>query len=349
MKALVKAKPGKSYEYKDVPVPQPGQGELLIKVNKVAICGSDITLYQWGEVAKTIAAIPFTPGHEAVGEIVAIGPDVPPEFKIGNRICVENHFYCGHCYQCTHGEPHICQNLSQYGHGKGTIYGGCSEYSIVPARYAYLLKTNLDDSKAVILEPCGVAHQALDSIHPKGEDILIQGCGPIGMFAIAIAKIMGATKIIVCDIIDAKLEAAKQVGADVVINTKTQNLREIVMKETDGNGVGRLLDATGFAPLINTCFTLLRKGGAVVLVGLPKDPIHIEDPLPNVVFKSLTLKTVHGRRIFKDWEETERMMSENLINTGPIITHDFPLSKFEEAFSTLMSGAGCKILVTPGK
>ncbi|XP_003382382.1 PREDICTED: uncharacterized protein LOC100635091 [Amphimedon queenslandica] len=349
MKALVKESATESYIYKDVLVPQPGQGELLVKVKKVAICGSDITLYKWGEIAKTIAAIPFTPGHETVGEIVQLGSDVPQEYQIGKRICVENHYYCGHCYQCMHGQPHICQNLNQFGHGKGTPYGGCSEYTIVPAKYAYLLQTDLDDSKAAILEPCGVAHQALDAINPIGEDILIQGCGPIGLFAIGLAKVMGATKIIACDIVDAKLKVASQVGADVTVNCKTQNLKEIIMQETSNNGIGRLLDATGVVPMINNCFSLLRKGGSIVLVGLPKEPLHIEDPLPNVVFKSLTLKTVHGRRIFKDWIEPERFLKENKVNTDPIITHDFPMSQFEEAFATLMSGAGCKILMTPGK
>jgi threonine dehydrogenase-like Zn-dependent dehydrogenase len=152
MKALMKESPIASYIYKNLPVPQPKEGELLIKVNKVAICGSDITLYQWGEVAKTIACIPFVPGHEAVGEIIAVGPNTPLEYEIGKRVCVENHYYCGKCYQCTHDEPHICQNLNQFGHGKGTPFGGCSEYTIVPAKYAYLLRTNLEDSKAVLLE-----------------------------------------------------------------------------------------------------------------------------------------------------------------------------------------------------
>lgn len=121
------------------------------------------------------------------------------------------------------------------------------------------------------------------------------------------------------------------------------------MKETAGNGVGRLFEATGSAPMINNCFSLLRKGGKIGLIGLPKAPIHIEDPLPNVVFKSLTLKTFHGRRIFHDWEESERILHQNLVDTNPIITHDYPLSQFERAFQVLLRGEGCKVLVTPGK
>eukprot|EP00731_Ephydatia_muelleri_P015719 Em0009g143a len=312
MKALVKEHPGASYVYKDVPVPTPEGDELLVKVGKVALCGSDIALYQWGEVAQKIARIPFTPGHEMVGEIVEAGPLAPKEYAVGKRVCVENHFYCGGCYQCTHDLRHICQRMSQFGHGKGTIYGGCSEYTIIPARYAYLLTTDLDDAKAAILEPCGVAHQALEEICPKGEDILIQGCGPVGLLAIGVARAMGATKIIAADIVEGRLEVAKQLGADVVINCKTQNLRDEVMKETEGNGVGRLMEASGAIALINNCFSLLRKGGQVVLVGLPKSPIHIERPLEDVLFKSLTLKTIHGRKIFHTWVESERLVATNL-------------------------------------
>lgn len=173
MKALIKEEEATSYQYKQVPVPLPEEGDLLVKVRKVALCGSDISLYQWNEVAKVVAKVPFSPGHEMVGEIVAVGPNVSSDYAIGKRVCVENHFYCGDCYQCKHDQRHICQRLNQFGHGKGTIHGGCSEYTIIPARYAYLLNTDITDSQAAVLEPFGVAHQALEEIEPNNETVLI--------------------------------------------------------------------------------------------------------------------------------------------------------------------------------
>lgn len=142
MKALVKTKEGKSFEYKDVPVPEPSGDEVLIKVDAVSICGSDINLYSWNQVAQVIASIPFTPGHECAGTVVTCGPDAKG-LPVGARVGVENHYYCGECYQCQHDARAICKNMGQFGHGKKTPYGGCSEYTIVPAKYLYQLKRKI--------------------------------------------------------------------------------------------------------------------------------------------------------------------------------------------------------------
>ncbi|XP_003382380.1 PREDICTED: uncharacterized protein LOC100634840 isoform X1 [Amphimedon queenslandica] len=347
MKALVKESPTESYLYKDVPVPQPSKDELLVKVKKVALCGTDIQKYKWNYVAKVVAEIPFTPGHEMVGEIVSVGKDVPCEYALGKRVCVENHFYCGKCYQCTHDLKHICQNLDQFGYGKGTKHGGCSEYTIIPAKFAYLLQTDIDDAQAAILEPCGVAHQAVESIEPDGEDVLVLGCGPVGLLAVGIAKALGASKVYACDMFPEKLQLAKEVGADVLINNATDDLNSTIMEKTGGNGIGRIIEATGSTELAGSCFKYLRKGGQICFVGLIKGALDIENPLVNVVFKSLVLKTVHGRRIFEDWEKSEQLIHKKMINTKPIITHEFPMSQFEEAFETLLCGKGCKVLISP--
>ncbi|XP_065191971.1 L-threonine 3-dehydrogenase-like [Sycon ciliatum] len=347
MTGLLKSNPTKSYDLTTLPVPKPESGELLVKVLRASICGSDIMLYNWTEGARVIASLPFTPGHECVAEIVSVGSDVGAEFEVGKRVCCENHYYCGHCYQCTHDQRHICQNLSQYGHGKGTVHGGCSQYSIIPARYAYLLKTSLDNDIACLLEPFGVAHQACEALEPSGDTVLVQGCGPIGIFCVALCNLMGASKIIVTDIVDDKLELARTFGATVLVNGLKENLKEAVMRETGGDGVGRLVEASGVAPMLNNCFTLLRKGGTVLAVGLPKAPLHVENPLPDVMFKSLTLRTVHGRKIFSTWEKSEEILASGKIDISPVITHRFPLTKFEDAFAALFSGAACKIILDP--
>eukprot|EP00118_Oscarella_pearsei_P009889 m.58176 g.58176 ORF g.58176 m.58176 type:complete len:357 (+) comp34797_c0_seq1:572-1642(+) len=347
MKALVKTAETESYEWQEIPVPEPQKGELLVKVTRASICGSDIALYKWNEVAKVIATVPFTPGHECVGQIVVAGPGCPPQYKIGKRVCCENHYYCGDCYQCNHDMRHICQNMKQYGHGRGTIHGGCSQYTIIPAAYAYLLKTDIDDDKACLLEPFGVAHQAMEALHPEGDTVLVQGCGPVGLFAIGISKAMGASKILAVDVFDEKLQTAKKFGADVVINGKKEDLKEAVKRETNGDGIGRLVEATGAPPMVNNSFSLLRKGGRIVLIGLPRAPLHVENVLTDVIFRAITIKTVHGRKIFSSWEKSEELISNEKVDVTPAITHHFPMSQFEKAFETLFSGSGCKIMLDP--
>ncbi|CAB4040459.1 L-threonine 3-dehydrogenase, partial [Paramuricea clavata] len=310
MKALVKEKEGVSYKYMDYPVSGPDEGELLVRVTRTSICGSDLNLYSWNEVARTIAKVPFIPGHECVGEIIKVGAGCPDSFKIGQRVCCENHYFCGKCYQCLHGQENICQHLNQYGHGNGTVHGGCCQYTIIPARYAYVLRTDISDNAACLLEPFGVSHLAMEKLEPADESVLIQGCGPIGLMATGIAKAMGAKKIIVTDIVEQKLELAKKLGADILVNGKRQSLAEVVFRETDGYGVGRILEASGNADLLSNCFKLLRKGGVVVLVGLVKQAFHVEDFLKDILFKSLTIKTLHGRHIFSTWEKAEKMLHQ---------------------------------------
>ncbi|XP_028414127.1 uncharacterized protein LOC114537195 [Dendronephthya gigantea] len=347
MKALVKEAEGTSYKYMDYPVSEPGEGELLVKVTKVSICGSDLNLYLWNEVAKKIAKLPFIPGHECVGEIVKVGPSCSDSFRVGLRVCCENHYFCGKCYQCLHGQENICQNLKQYGLGKGTIHGGCCQYTIIPSRYAYVVKTDISDNAACLLEPFGVSHLAMEKLEPTNETVLIQGCGPIGLMATGIAKAMGAKKIIATDIIECRLELARRMGANVLVNGRNENLAKVVLRETNGDGVGRILEASGNADLMNNCFKLLRKGGVVVLVGLTKKALHVDEFLQDILFKSLTIKTLHGRNIFSTWEKAEKMLHQKEVDIDAVISHIIPLSKFEQAFELLLSGKACKILMDP--
>ncbi|CAL4161977.1 unnamed protein product, partial [Meganyctiphanes norvegica] len=286
------------------------------------------------------------PGHEATGIVVSVGSGVT-EVKCGQRVAVENHYYCGDCFQCKDGRGDICQRMAQYGHGKGTDQGGCSQYSSVPARYCYALTRDLTPNQAVLLEPMGVAHNAVEGIAVKGEDVLVLGCGPVGLFAIAVAKALGAREVYGVDVVDSRLDLAKQMGATVVINGKKEDLRGRLMELSSGNGVGRIVEASGAAPLLNQSFSWLRKGGQMVLIGLPKAPLHVENVLTDIVFKSLTLKTVHGRRIFHTWKECERLLADGLVDAEPVISHDLPMSQYQSAFSDLLSGNACKIILDP--
>ncbi|CAG5131396.1 unnamed protein product [Candidula unifasciata] len=347
MKALVKQTEGPSYSYVEIPVPEPKDGEVLIKVDAVAICGSDIALYKWDNVARVIATVPFIPGHECAGTVVKRGPNT--DIPIGTKVGVENHFFCGECYQCLHEDGAICINMGQYGHGKKTEHGGCSEYSIVPERYLYRLKSDLDPEQIALLEPLGVAHNMIERLNVEGQDVLVIGSGPVGLMAQAVSKALGAKRVVATDVEDAKLELARKFGADITVNVKNTDLKEFVMKLTNSVGIDRICECSGVSAVVNSSFSLLRKGGHIGLVGLPKQPLHVENVLQDIVFKALTLKTVHGRLIFHTWEEIEKLVVEGKIDVKAVISHRFPMSKFEDAFQTLFSGQACKILLDPSK
>jgi 2-desacetyl-2-hydroxyethyl bacteriochlorophyllide A dehydrogenase len=347
MKALIKRDAQSSYELVDLPIPKPKEDEILIKVEKVSICGSDIPLYKWDETGKKIAKLPFTPGHEMFGTVVEAGAKAT-DYKVGDRVCVDTHLPCEECWQCKNGVKGICANMGLFGHGVKTDQGGCSQYATAPINAVYKLKTDLPARLACLLEPFGVSHNACEDIQPAGSDMLITGCGPIGLFAIPIAKQMGATRVIAVDVVDYRLQKAKDVGADVVINAKTkEELHDAIMKETNGVGVGRLIECSGAPMIVNNCFSLLRKGGRCVLVGLPKEPLHVDNVLAAFIFRSITVMTIHGRKMFSTWEQSEELLAKKLVNIDPIVTHEFPMTKFEDAFSTLFSGNACKIVLDP--
>jgi len=317
-------------------------------VDRVSICGSDINLYKWNEVAQVIAKLPFTPGHECSGHVVALGPDCPKNVKIGSRVGVENHYYCGECFQCKNDQEHICQKMGQFGHGKQTIYGGFSEYTIVPARYLYVLKTDLDAKLTCLLEPFGVAHHACEEVDVKKDTLLITGAGAIGLCCVAVAKSMQASKIIVTDVVADKLAVAKKMGADIVINSKDEDVIKKVLEATGNDGVGAWIECSG-APVHNIGCKALRKGGRILMLGLPKGPLTFDTPLPDFIFKSITLKTIHGRKIFHTWEQAEKLLAKGKVDITPIITHEYSLDDWQEAMKVLISGAAIKILVDPTK
>ncbi|KAL3875586.1 hypothetical protein ACJMK2_033523 [Sinanodonta woodiana] len=347
MKALIKRTDTESYEYVDIPVPEPKGDEVLIKVDAVSICGSDIALYKWDSVARVIATTPFIPGHESAGTVVRCGPDAT--IPVGTRVGVENHFYCGNCYQCQHDMREICANMGQYGHGRKTEHGGCSEYSIVSSQYLYVITEPLSAEEITMLEPLGVAHNGMERLEPSGQDVLVLGCGPVGVLSQQMAKVMGAKRVIAADIEDWKLELAKKAGADVVVNTKNIDIKQFIMEQTNGVGIDRICECTGNPMIVNNMFSYLRKGGQVVMIGLPKQPLHVENVLQDIVFKVLTLRTVHGRRIFHTWKEIERLVADKKVDVNMVVSHRFPMSKFEEAFKVLFSGSACKIVMDPSK
>jgi len=197
-------------------------------------------------------------------------------------------------------------------------------------------------------EPFGVAHHACEEVEVKGDTVLITGTGAIGLCCVAVAKAMNASKIIVTDVVASKLELAKKMGADIVINSKDHDLAKTVLESTGGDGVGAWIECSG-APVHNAGCKALRKGGRILMLGLPKGPLTFDTPLPDFIFKSITLKTIHGRKIFHTWEQAEKMLASKKVDISAIISHEFSMDDWEEAHKVLLGGSAIKILVDPTK
>ncbi|KAJ9447044.1 L-threonine 3-dehydrogenase [Diplonema papillatum] len=362
MKVLMKSKDVEGYEYTESPVPEPTAHQALVRITKVGICGSDIPLYMWNDIGKGIATLPFIPGHEAVGEIVAIGAGAQPEnageLKKGDRVGVENHYYCEACYQCTHGEPHICSKMGQLGHGKLghgpgmdktiAMQGGCAEFALVPTKMLYKLKRDITDTQACLLEPMGVAHNGVEAAEvKKGDDVLIIGCGAIGLLAIQICKAIGASPIYAADIDEKKLALAREFGATHTFNTRASNLTSAILGQTQSFGVGHLVECSGFPGMVNKVWEMVRKGGNVCLLGIPKTPVAPELSGKDFLFRCVTTRGVHGRKIWHTWEACEALIADGKCKPELVVTHDFPLEDFQNAFDTLLKATGIKILMTP--
>jgi len=343
---LIKRDPVEGFEFdENCPIDEPVGDECQIKVTAVSVCGSDINLWKWNDVARTIASLPFIPGHEAVGVVVKSGPEAT--HKLGQRVAVENHFYCENCVMCDAGRGDICNKMKQYGHGKGTTQGGCSELSNVSSKYLYPLNSSISDEQACLIEPMGVAHNILERIDIVDQDILIIGCGPVGLLAIACARGMGAKRIYAADVIPEKLEFAEKMGADQVIDVTKADLHETMMKATNGDGIARICEISGHAPTLAKCLKYLRKGGKLGLVGLPKSAVTFDDPLPDLIFKSLEIHSVHGRKIFHTWEQCEKLIESGRVKPEMTVSHRIPMSDFKTAYDALLSGRACKIIMNP--
>jgi threonine 3-dehydrogenase len=346
MMAVVKTRREPGYDYMRVPRPQPRAMEVLLRVQKAAICGTDILLYQWTALAQSIVrGLPFIPGHECCAEVVEVGTDVR-DIKPGDKVCAETHIPCGRCYQCTHGLQHICQNLVLFGHH---VDGCFAEYAMIPASSVYRLKSGLEPHIACLLEPFGVSVRAVEEAAPQGDTLVVTGCGPIGLFAIAVARQAGATKIIAAEVNPFRLDLARKMGADVVVNVGEADLGKVVFDETDRQGAGRIIEASGNPNIVNSCFSYLRKGGTIVLVGNPKGPVEIRNVMTDLMHKELTLKTIHGRRMYETWEKAEALLANGDVDISQVITHTFPLTRIDEALRAILNGQACKVILETGE
>ncbi|HVA55726.1 MAG TPA: L-threonine 3-dehydrogenase [Gammaproteobacteria bacterium] len=338
MKALVKAKAEQGIWLQDVPKPKIGPNDLLIKIKKTAICGTDIHIFNWDAWAQKTIPVPMTVGHEFVGVVAEIGNEVQG-FKIGQRVSGEGHITCGHCRNCRAGRRHLCRNTV----GVGVNRPGCfAEYLAIPAVNAYPLPDAITDDIAAFLDPFGNATHTALSFDLVGEDLLITGAGPIGCMAVAIAKHVGARYVVITDVNDYRLELASKMGATRAVNVQKQKLEDVMQALDMKEGFDVGMEMSGNPQAFRQMLANMAHGAKVALLGLP--PAEVAIDWSQVIFKGLIMKGIYGREMFETWYKMAAMLQSGLDLT-PVLTHHFPISDFQKGFEVMRSGQSGKVVL----
>ena len=338
MKALVKAKAERGIWMETIKKPHVGHNDVLIKVNRTAICGTDIHIFKWDDWAQATIPVPMAVGHEFSGQIVDMGIEVKG-YEIGDRVSAEGHITCGYCRNCRAGRRHLCMNTFGVGVNRP---GAFAEYLSVPAFNVFKLPDAITDDMASILDPLGNATHTALSFDLVGEDVLITGAGPIGIMAVAIARYAGARHVVITDVNDYRLELARKMGATRAINV-TQGSIDETMKDlgmVEGFDVG--MEMSGNPQAFRDMLRTMNHGGKVAILGIPPADMAID--WNDVIFKGLVLKGIYGREMFETWYKMSSMLQSGL-NMDPIITHHFDVDDFQPAFELMESGQSGKVIL----
>ncbi|MFT5311780.1 MAG: threonine 3-dehydrogenase [Paraglaciecola sp.] len=338
MKALAKLHSEKGMWMTTSPEPDVGHNDLLIKIRKTAICGTDMHIYNWDEWSQKTIPVPMIVGHEYVGEVVGIGQEVRG-FEIGDRVSGEGHITCGHCRNCRAGRRHLCRNTSGVGVNRP---GAFAEYLVIPAFNAFKIPDNISDELAAIFDPFGNAVHTALSFDLVGEDVLITGAGPIGIMAAAVARHVGARNVVITDINPYRLDLALKMGATRAINIAEQDLAPVMdeLGMTEGFDVG--MEMSGVPSALRDMLAKMNNGGKVAMLGIPPNDVAID--WNQVIFKGLTIKGIYGREMFETWYKMASLIQSGLDLT-PIITHQFSVDEFQQGFDTMGSGQSGKVIL----
>ena len=338
MKALVKSKSEPGLWMEDVPMPEVGPHDVLIRIVKTAICGTDMHIFNWDSWAQKTIPIPMTVGHEYMGEIVELGSDVRG-LEIGERVSGEGHIVCGHCRNCRAGRQHLCRNTVGVGVNRP---GAFAEYLVIPASNVYPIPADVPDDMAVILDPLGnAAHTAL-SFDLVGEDVLITGAGPIGIMAAAIATHVGARHVVITDVNDYRLRLAGLVGNVRPVNVTREKLADVMeeLHMVEGFDVG--LEMSGYSQAFKDMLHAMMHGGRIALLGIPTEQTAID--WNDVIFKGVQIKGIYGREMFETWYKMTALLQGGL-NLAPVLTHQFAVDDFQAGFKTMNSGRSGKVIL----
>ncbi|REJ89806.1 MAG: L-threonine 3-dehydrogenase [Planctomycetota bacterium] len=338
MRALVKQRPERGLWLADVPEPELGVNDVLIRVHKTGICGTDLHIYNWDDWARKTIPVPMTVGHEFVGEIVEVGSNVK-DFFPGEVVSGEGHVVCGHCRNCLAGRRHLCAHTEGIGVNRP---GAFAEYIAIPQTNVWSHAEGIDPDVAAIFDPFGNAVHTALSFDVLGEDVLITGAGPIGCMAAAISQYAGARYVVVTDVNPWRLDLAKRMGATRVVDVRSEKITDI-QKELDmkeGFDVGLEMSGNGSAfreMLVNMCH-----GGKIAMLGIPDKELAID--WNTVIFNMLTIKGIYGREMYETWYKMTVMLQGGL-DISPVITHRLPASEFERGFEAMTSGESGKVIL----
>ena len=338
MKALVKSKSERGIWLEDIPAPTVGHNDVLIKVSRTAICGTEIHIYKSDDWARSTIPVPLAIGHEFVGKIVEIGSEVKG-FAPGDRVSAEGHITCGVCRNCRAGRRHLCIDTVGVGVNRA---GAFAEFISVPAFNVFKLPDVISDDMAAILDPLGNATHTALSFDLVGEDVLITGAGPIGIMAVAIARYAGARHVVITDINDYRLDLARKMGASTALNVTVDSLDD-TMKDlgmTEGFDVG--MEMSGNPQAFRDMLRTMHHVGRVAILGIPPEETAID--WNQIIFKGLILKGIYGREMFETWYKMSSMLQSGL-NIEPVITHHFDVDDFQPAFDLMESGQSGKVIL----
>ena len=338
MKALSKLYSEPGIWMTEVEPPVPGHNDLLIRIHKTAICGTDMHIYHWDEWSQSTIPVPMVVGHEYVGEVVGMGQEVRG-FNEGDRVSGEGHITCGHCRNCRAGRRHLCRNTI----GVGVNRMGCfAEYLVIPAYNAFKIPDSISSDLAAVFDPFGNAVHTALAFDLVGEDVLITGAGPIGIMAAAVARHVGARHIVITDINDYRLKLAGTMGATRTVNVHKEQL-DAVMTElgmTEGFDVG--LEMSGMPDAFRDMLHHMNHGGKVAMLGIP--PADMSIAWSEVIFKGLVIKGIYGREMFETWYKMASLLQSGL-DLAPIVTHRFAVDDFQRGFDVMASGASGKVIL----
>lgn len=342
MRAVLKDKPGFGAVLAEVSQPHPGPGEVLIEVKATSICGTDHHIYIWNEWAQNRIRPPQVMGHELAGEVVELGPGVRSA-RVGDLVSAETHIVCGKCTQCLLGEKHVCMNTSILGVDRN----GCfAEYVAVPEENLWQNDPSVPVAYLSVQEPLGNAVHTVMAGETRGRSFAVFGCGPIGLMAIGVARAVGATFVAAVDVNDYRLDIARKMKADVVINSRETDPIEVLMDRTRGEGVDVVLEMSGARPVFAQIFKVVRPGGRVSLLGLPDRGVEL-DISNEIVMRGVQIQGITGRRIWDTWVMTRELLESGNLDLAPVITHHLDLADYAEGMDLITSGKCGKVVLYP--
>lgn len=342
MKAVVKATAGPGAEIRDVPVPAAGPGEVLLRVLRAGVCGTDLHIWNWDRWSQGRLKPPVTIGHEFVGEVIELGAGVT-NVKLGDVVSCESHVVCGTCLSCRTGNGHVCEATRILG---VDVNGGFAEFVAVPAVNAWHIPPGVSLEVAAVMEPCGNAVHTAFAGPLSGCNIAVTGCGPIGLFAIGVARAAGAARVFASDVSPYRLDLAAKMKADAVIDVSRESFVDRVHELTGGRGLDGVLEMSGNPGAVRDALTALRMGGRMSMLGLPTDSFEL-DWNRLVIFKGITLHGIIGRRMYDTWYQLDQLLGSGRLDLRPAITHVMPMEKFGEAIAALSEGRAGKVVLVP--